>query len=280
MDFFNKTDSEKLQYLSKVLNTDFSNFDADIEEEMENRKFSKKKLAELNSKVDYYNAEDAEKKEINIVELSNEIQDLNAKKTLFDSQSAKIKEAKELYDIKKKELEDLSEKISKGDIWLKNNAPDIKKLEDLNIKLSTANETNKTIEKAKELKSIDDEVVLLEKEISESTESIDKLRLEKSEAISKSIKIPGLTYDTEKSMFLYKGLPFERNQTNTASQLIAGLHIASHLLKDLKIAKVDASLIDTKNFNEVLKWAKSEGIELFIELVDRDATRLTIDVVD
>jgi hypothetical protein len=57
------------------------------------------------------------------------------------------------------------------------------------------------------------------------------------------------------------------------------MKIGSTLLNELKILKIDASLIDKVQFDKVLEWADNEGIELFVELVDREAAKLSI-IVD
>jgi hypothetical protein len=89
-----------------------------------------------------------------------------------------------------------------------------------------------------------------------------------------------LEYSIGEERFLWEGLPFDPKQTNTASQLIAGMKIGSTLLNELKILKIDASLIDKVQFDKVLEWADNEGIELFVELVDREAAKLSIIVDD
>jgi hypothetical protein len=74
------------------------------------------------------------------------------------------------------------------------------------------------------------------------------------------------------------GLPFESNQINTARKIIAGLEIQFALMSDVKIARFDGSLLDNKSIAEVENWAKEKGVQLFVELVDRDGDELKIEV--
>ena len=75
----------------------------------------------------------------------------------------------------------------------------------------------------------------LEKAIEEQNAEVDKLKEAKSKRISDKINVEGLTYNVAGECFLWEGLPFDSNQINTAAQLIAGMKIASMMLKDLKI---------------------------------------------
>lgn len=272
-DFFSKTDAEKLKYLSKILDQDFSDLDADIEEAMESRKFDKKRLAELSATVDYYSKKDAEADLIDIVALSKEVNQEEKKVETYNKVKLGIQERRDKIAVLEKEILD-------GEKWMANESviPDEEKIKALNEKLDSANETNKRIQSAKTAKLVDDEVEDLNKEISLATDDIERLRKEKAKRISDVINVEGLEYNVEKEIFLYNGLPFESNQINTAAQLIAGMHIASTMLKDLKIIRVDASLIDKNNFNKVLSWAKEKDIELFIEIVDREADVASLEI--
>jgi hypothetical protein len=116
----------------------------------------------------------------------------------------------------------------------------------------------------------------MKKSIQEANGEIEKLKVKKAKRISDKINIKGLEYSVNEERFLWNGLPFDPKQINTASQLISGMKIGATMLRDLKILKVDASLIDKVNFDEVLAWADDEGIELFVELVDREAAKLEI----
>lgn len=285
-DFFNKSNAEQLKYFAKIMDTDFSDIDSEILENEDSRKFDKKELKTLNDTLEYYDPKDAVKDTISIVELSKTITKEREKWQNFSKVEDGIESRTKKSIQIEKEIEQLQEtknqlqqEITDGEEWLKDasNTPllgdEFKTLED---SIETVETDNKKIESAKAAKKQEEAIKLLEKHINENNENIEDLKNKKKERISKLIKVDGLTYDVNAEQFLYNGLPFDKKQINTAAQLIAGMKIGASTLKDLKILKVDASLIDKNNFEEVLKWAEAENIELFIELVNRESTKLEI----
>lgn len=282
-DFLNKSESEKLKYLAKVMDVDFSDLDADIEELMETRKYDKKKLTEIKANVDYYDEEKAKEEPVDVVAISKKLSSAKDKKNEYD----RILEGVEARRVKiaelKAELERVENEVKDGEEWLgeeKNKPLTDTAMRELENTLENSTKINKEIDEAKKAARADEEADLYQDAIDEATREIEEKREEKAKRISENIKVPGLTYDPNEEVLLYEGLPFDSKQQNTASLIIAGMRIASTMLKDLKIIKVDASLIDKNNFEEILDWSSKENIELFVELVDREATKLSINVSD
>lgn len=300
--FFTLSDKEQVKYFAKVVNCDFSDLDSEIEEITESRKFDKKELAQEEAKNNFYDKKLAARELIDIVELSKKISTEKEKATTYSDIQEGIETRKErVLEIDAQILalqierdghvggegqdpvKGLSNEISDGNAWLedKDNQPLTgEALKELTDELETANETNEKISEAKEAAEAEKKVETLREAIEEANDEIDKKREAKAKRISDNISIEGLEYDVKGERFLYNGLPFERSQINTAEQLIAGMKIGSMMLKDLKILKVDASLIDNNNLSRVHDWAKEEGVELFVELVDREAAKLEIIVTD
>ncbi len=179
------------------------------------------------------------------------------------------------------EITVLKEEITSGYVFLEtpgnkpipNEALAAKELE-----FENSSATNERITEAKRIKTVDDRIEKLTKAIEEADDEIETERAKKEGVIKEKINIEGLTYDSETSQFLFNGLPFDNTQINTASQVIAGLKIGASLLNDVRILKLDASLIDKDNFKKVQDWARDEQIELFIELVDREGQDLIIHI--
>ena len=297
-DFLALSDAKQVEYVAKNLAVDFTDIDAEIEELMEGRKFDKKKLSELKTKQDYYKTEDADKTLVDIVAISKEIEAETAKSAsvqkVKDGVGAREKRVNDVLiqiaDLKS-ELEGYPEQgekglyaeIEDGKAWL--NDPENALISDevLAEKIQSRDNStaiNRTIQDAKDARATDLEVEKFEGFINEATESIEEQKELKATRISEVISMDGLTYSTADECFLYQGRPFDKNQTNTAAQLITGMKIASMMLKELKILRVDASLIDKIEFEKVLAWADENKIELFVELVDREATQLKIEVFD
>lgn len=308
--FFAMSDAKQVEYFCKITGLDVSAIDVQIEEITESRKFDNKKLKELQVKTGFYKADDAEKDVIDVVQLSKDIAALEKteeeKATLYNTVTDGVaeREAKVKYWERLKVQADaeinggtyyteegeavviapekaLAPNIANGYAWLdepENKPVPNAALEKMKTDFENSEALNKTISEAKAFKAVDAEIVKVEKAIEEANDDLQKQRDAKAAVISEKISIEGLTYDTEKECFLFNGLPFDKTQINTASQLIAGLKIGASLLNEIKILKVDASLIDKENFKEVQAWAKAEGIELFVELVDREGGELKIQI--
>ena len=293
-DFFRKSNLEQVSYFAKIMKIDFSDIDSEIEEAADSRKYDKKKLAEIASKRGFYDEKLAAREVIDIVELSKQIDAEKEKRARYDKVSQGVEDRKSKNAERDIEIEALlkeievlktakkaaNDEIFAGEEWLSDaaNEPDIEALGALEKQIETANEDNKKIAEAKEIAKAETDAEQFEKLIEDANEFIEKKRSEKAERISKHINIEGLKYDAAGECFLYEGLPFDARQINTASQLIAGMKIASTMLKDLKILKVDASLIDKVEFDKVLEWSEKNDIELFVELVDREAEALRIEI--
>lgn len=287
--FFNKTDAEQVKYFSKIMGVDFSDLDSELEEVAESRKFDKKKLAEIKTKTNYFNEEDAAKDLVDVVGLSKRIETENEKARTYErinngvnqrrvdilDREAKIKELTT-------ELEGMKLEVEGGEKWLEddNNMIVVAALAEMRQELENSTETNAKITEAKTAQKAEAEADKYAKLIEVADQDITNLKDEKAQRISDQINVEGLEYSTKEERFLWNGLPFDPKQINTASQLIAGMKIGSTMLKDLKILKVDASLIDKVNFDKVLEWAFEENIELFVELVDREAAKLEVVIQD
>ncbi|MCP4551948.1 MAG: AAA family ATPase [Bacteroidetes bacterium] len=288
-DFFAKTDSEQVKYFAKVMGEDFSDIDSEIEEIAESRKFDKKKLKEFEAKNDYFSEEDAAKDLVDVVELSKKIEAETEKAATYQRINDGASERTRVISIKRAEIKQLEEDIeglqadiSAATLWQsdKANQPDEAHLKEMREELANSSKTNETIRKAKEAQTAENEANKLKKAVEIATEEIDELKAKKAKRISDKINIEGLEYSLKNERFLWNGLPFDEKQINTASQLISGMKIGATMLNELKILKVDASLIDKENFDKVLEWADDEGIELFVELVDREAAKLEVIVQD
>lgn len=288
-EFFEKTDLEQVRYFAKIMGEDFSDIDSEIEEITESRKFDKRKLKEIETKNDYYDEETANKELVDVVELSEKIEAENVKKQAYEKvrigvedREHSIKDIEAEIEELKKNLAKLSNEVMSGREWLedKDNQPDEAALNEMRQELKNSAKINEEIHKAKEAQEAERKSDSLKKAIEEANDEIEELRAKKAERISSKIDIEGLEYSTKEERFLWNGLPFDKKQINTAAALISGMKIGSTMLRDLKILKVDASLIDKDNFDKVLEWAYKEEIELFVELVDREAAKLEVVLQD
>jgi hypothetical protein len=291
-DFFKMSDAKQVEYFCKITGVDVYEQDQQIEELTDSRKFDKKKLIEFQTQTGFFDPEDAEKDLIDIVSLSSEISSLKESERVkmetwdkvtdgVSTRETTIKALKAEIEAKLSQIESIEVEIKSGYDWLKdeNNKPiPNNNLQEKEALFQNSKVINERIALAKTYKEADDRIEKLENAISEATEGITAHKDAKAVIISEKINIEGLSYDVENECFLFNGLPFDRTQINTASQLIAGLKIGASLLNEVRILKIDASLIDKENFAKVQEWSNSEGIELFVELVDREAGALKIEI--
>lgn len=279
VEFLRKSNMQQIKYLGKYLNLDVSDIDAEIEEITESRKFDKNTLRIQEDKVNYYDKKDAAKEYVNIKDLMTERDSLSKKRSNMAKTKWGIRERKNKIKELMKEISKLDSEIVLGETWIDANegsTPTRKEFKKAEKNVFSCETINSRIREAKEAQIIDLQVEKLRKAIQEADDEIENQRLLKAERISKAINIPNLTYDISEEQLLYKGFPFSTNQINTASQLIIGMKIAHAMLKDLKILKIDASLIDKDQFDKVLEWAEEKEVSLFVELVDRENSQLKI----
>ena len=291
-DFFKMSDAKQVEYFCKITGVDVYEQNQQIEEMTDSRKFDKKKLIELQALNGFFNPEDAEKEFVDVVALAKEIAVLTESERLKSESWQQVTDGIATREVtlkmRKNELETILNDIKRMETEVKGGydwLDDVKNKPIPNILLQeketafiSSESINKRINEAKAFKQADDVIEKLETSISEATDGISAQKDAKAVIISTKINIEGLSYDVENECFLFNGLPFDKTQINTASQLIAGLKIGASLLNEVKILKIDASLIDKENFAKVQKWSGAEGIELFVELVDREAGALKIEI--
>lgn len=285
-EFLGKTGAEQVKYLCKVIGLDFTEINGQLEEALEIRKLDTKKLQALKATADFYDKALADKDLIDVVALSGQIADAAKKWETYNKGKLALTVKQERIDEVKRQIEALNNELvtcenskEQIEVWLRADAN--KPLEDsdynaMKLQLQTANQVNAGIEEAKNLRKIELEVQGLETTVEASNNAVDDLRREKAKSLKAALNVESLEYDVENEHFTWKGLPFDKNQINTADQIIAGLKIGATLLGELRILKFDGSLIDKKNFALIKEFAERENIELFVEIVDRENEVLQI----
>jgi hypothetical protein len=291
-DFFKMSDAKQVEYFCKITGVDVCEQNQQIEELTDSRKFDKKKLVEFQTLTGFFNSEDAEKELVDVVALAKEIAVLTEAERIksaswqqvtdgIATREITVKTLKSEIEAKLLQVATIEAEVKDGYTWLddeKNKPIPNVSLQEKETAFVNSESINKRINEAKAFKQADEAIEKLQNSIQEASEGIEAQKDAKALIISEKIVIEGLSYDVENECFLFNGLPFDKTQINTASQLIAGLKIGASLLNEVKILKIDASLIDKENFEKVQKWSGAEGIELFVELVDREAGALKIEI--
>jgi len=275
-DFLSKSPAKKVDFIKDIIGIDWSDIDNRYKELYEERTFLNRKIKEHDAKMmSIPPVKDSEAKDTDAI--SSRLREASEKNMTIErieiGVSDKIAEIKKL----KEKLSCLEKEVIDGKDWLsKNKKTDTSMIEG---ELKEAIDHNKSIalfEAYKKERLEGQENVNKVLKIEEEMQSIEETKKEQLSSIEMPVK--GLTFE-ENQLYL-DGLPFESNQINTARRLIAGLEIQYHLMGEVSIARIEGSLLDMKSAEEVLKWADSKGIQLFIEQVDRDGGELKIEVIE
>jgi len=171
----------------------------------------------------------------------------------------------------------LNSEIEKGEMWLNQNCRTLITAHEK--ALSEAIEHNKSIALYTQYKKDREEGEENVNSVIEVERKMEEIKaIKKEELLAIDIPVKGLTFE-EEGLYL-DGLPFESNQINTARRIIAGLEIQYQLLGTVKISRIEGSLLDKKSLEEVIAWADSKDLQLFIEKVDMEGGELEVKIIE
>jgi len=273
-EFFALSDSKQVEYFCKVIGVDFAVLDAKYKELYDDRTTNNKEIARHKADLQDFDPEDARKAPVNVGELWEKINE-------SDKRAREIELAREVIISKSgqveellKQVDQLKNEINDSNLWIREHTPIDASNERKQVEV--ADETNLKINFAKDMAEKKDMIMTHSNEVTRIETEMADIVGKKKETIEGSMNIEGLKFDG--SRFLLNDLPFSDNQINTAAQVITGLKIGAQLLREVKILRLDASLIDDKNFTEVKAWAEANDIQLFVEQIDRSSDKLTITI--
>lgn len=279
-DFMRMSPKKQMDYFCKVFGVNVHEIDSLYEENNELIRFEKRRLVSLEEQIEPFDDKLAKMELIDQSKVMEEIEEAWDYVAQTTDVKRKLNEKKKRREVLLSELEDLNLEIPKGDKWLENREDKTaEEFESLREKLKTAEETNEEIRIAKRQAEIQAEADKVEETI-EKAQDDKKDLIEKKRSVikEKTAHIEGFDYNGDR--FTVDGLPFEENQNNTAAQIVTGLKLGSGLLNDVKVTRFDGSLLDKHNLEEVEKFAKEKGLQLFVEVVDRDASELRFELIE
>jgi DNA repair exonuclease SbcCD ATPase subunit len=264
--FFSLTPKKQVDLIKGLVGIDFTDLDEQYKELFDERTFVNRQVKELEAQQVFFDKSKSEP--IDITKLQAEIQKASETNANIKDIKARFKDRALTIESLKKQLAELENLNERAAAWLeKNSEVDITELQQ---KFNNALEYNKAVEATQKGIQLASK---LEKALADQAHL--NARLQEIEATKKRIisdsqlPVEGLTFD-DNQLYL-NGLPFERNQINTAQQIIAGLQINMAMMKDVRIARFDGSLLDNKSLAEVEAWAEANNLQLFVEMVDRAA---------
>lgn len=271
--FFNMQPKKQVDFIKQLVGIDFTDIDDQYKQHFDQRTFINKSVKELEAKLVTFDASKT---------TPIEIKDVQEKIRISTEENTKIQATIARYDEREKKISDLKKQLTieedlqaKAKTWLAENK--VTDLSELNNSINEAIEHNAEVEKTTQAMKVKAEYNQKIKEQEDLNDNLKSIEETKRRIISDAkIPVPGLTFDD--NQLYYNGLPFEKSQINTAQQIIVGLQINLALLKDIKIARFDGSLLDNENIAEVEKWAKENDLQLFVEFVDRNTEKLRIEI--
>ena len=282
-DFLKLSASKKVEFIKNIVGIDFSKLDEEFKELYSERTFLNRKIKEHDAKM----LSIPVVKDCNLIdtnELQKKITDANTNNVNFARiERITLEKGLEIIELEK-QIESLRAEIKtkltekkSGNDWLEHHGHI--NTEKLNEELSAAIEHNQNaslyIQYGKERKEGAENVQSVLK-VEERMQTIKAIKTEELAAVEMPVK--GLTFEGE-SLYL-DGLPFESSQINTARRIIAGLEIQYHLKGEVSIARIEGSLLDKESTAEVLAWADSKDLQLFIEKVDFEGGELEIKIIE
>lgn len=280
-EFFNLAPKKQVDFIKNLVGIDFTDVDEEYQKIFQEKTFVNGKVKELEAQQVFVDKNLSTEK-IDISELTSELKKAHEHNNKIEAKTnehlniltevndidAEIERLKVKRDELMKKADVIEgELIFESEISTEDIQNRINAAIDLNSKIET---NNKAFEKRKDLETL----LKKQEELNNKLQEIDEL---KRRVISESkLPVTGLTFDTDQ--LYYNGLPFEKAQINTAQQIIIGLQINLALLKEIKIARFDGSLLDNSNLAIVEQWAKDNGLQLFVEFVERNTDKLKIEI--
>ena len=253
-EFLKLSSSKQVDFIKGIIGLDWTELDNTYKELYEQRKFLKKKLDELDGKVLDSPAK-LNLKKIDIAPLQEELNhriklnsDIERVENGVKEANTRIERLKTEIEKLKAEQEELEEKVEKGFNWLHGKKKH--SIEEAQEVINEAIRNNEAFNANEKNLDIRKEAMQTAKQVDAIQEEMDAIQATKKEELaSRKMPVKGLTFD-EDQLYL-DGLPFESNQVNTARKIIAGLELQFALMSDVKIARFDGSLLDSKSMKEV-----------------------------
>lgn len=278
--FLSLAPKPRREMLEKLVKVDFTDLRTREAEAEQNRKVLKAKLRDQQAKVSPFDDALLTAEKINVAETSKQLNELMHKQTqvadLQNKVDLKLSQIRSL----EKQLEALKVDLSElGEQQKALGEVDMLEVAQLNDKLQKAEEHNKAIDEAIQLKAEYDAAKDLERKVASAEQSVASIRENKMKLITENpLPADGLTFSEDGETLLLNGLPFEDNQIAQSAKMIAALQIAHSMLGQIKFLHFDASILDKENALKVLEWAEQHDMQLALERALWDGGELKFEI--
>lgn len=197
------------------------------------------------------------------------------KRAEIERLQALIKAEEQAIETSFTEIKRCKENLVKGDAWLEKTSKPSS--EEISQRLNEATTHNQHYEKVKGFSEKKREELKAKQELAAIDTEVEKLEKQRGDLISKSqLPIKGLTFTEDQ--ILIDGLPLEPGQQNTVALFDIGLDVAIAMNPGLKAVFLhEASLIDNRNLELILKKTEERGYQLIAEVVSEFGSELGIE---
>lgn len=272
--FINKPMSKQIEFIKDLTGIDWTDVDSRFKELYDDRRFKARELKEIEGEI-AGRIYDPNIQPVDVSGLTDKLNKATERNTNVQRVQMGV-DAKhnELHELRKR-IDQLTDEVTKGETWLVKH-PHIDTTEIQN-ELNTAAEHNASISENTRVGELRDKAGTIAEDLDNIQNEMDDINETKRRELEDTpLPVAGMEMFDDKLML--DGLPFNDNQINTARRIIAGLELQFQMMEEMKIARFDGSLLDAANLKAVEQWADERGIQLFVELVDRNGEDLKIEV--
>ncbi|TPE44958.1 ATP-binding protein [Pontibacter mangrovi] len=278
--FFALTPKKKVDFIKQISGIDFSDLDERYKELFDERTFINRKVKELAAICDNSLVKSSAKEKIDLAAIQQKLEQAQVYNQKHAEVVTRQQQRVERYSALQQQIEALQKEQSEvaalcdqASAWLgQNQALDTAPIKaEFDFAIQHNAEVDKTAAAAAKLEEYN-QAVAQQEHLNNALAEVEQAK--KDAIASAQLPVPGLTFD-DTQLYL-NGLPFEPNQINTAQLIIAGLQINLALMKEVRIARFDGSLLDNKSLAEVEAWAAANDLQLFVEMVSRDAKGMQV----
>jgi len=275
-EFMRLGDKERLEIIKEITGQgeEFEKIEADYIEAYEERKFANRNLKEKKTVFEQYG--EIEKVErIDVVALSNELNEFAEKKRTIDDYALKIQHTE-------KAIEDLTRRIAEFTIILEEESGDLRKYKKIHDdakagfdleaaqakkkQLEDAREINEQAQRYEEFERTKSECEKAAREFQYASEKVQVIANRKAELLQ-GAKMPIDKLEVEDGKIFIDGLPFE--QLSTSEQIRISFSVAMAINPKLKVIRItDGSLLDADALGIIESMAKEKDYQVWIEIVD------------
>lgn len=158
--------------------------------------------------------------------------------------------------------------------------PSDEALQAIDNKIFEASKTNALAQKYQEYKELKESTEKAKDAADQADSDVKTIEDERKRLVA-SAKMPeGITISPDGVSIMVDGFPLDRSQISTSKLYCAALKIASLNLGEVKSLYFDSSMLDRNTLNDICVWAEKNGLQLLMEMVDRDGGQINYTIVE